>query len=117
MDETTFSIIEALRDAEEAGRSPGDACYVLVPGGVTTSPCLRTALTLTGSRMPARPWRASLDGVEITWRPRALHVSGDPVLLAFLEGRLSFGDRIAVTPTGPFIEADVAQPIPNKRHV
>lgn len=60
--------------------------------------------------MPFRPWLAVLDGSDLSWKPEPPYISGDPGLVALLTTRLAFDARIAVTPTGPFIEADVADP-------
>lgn len=60
--------------------------------------------------MPRASWLAVLNGSDLSWRPEPPYISGDEGLVAFLSARLAFDSRIAVTPTGPFIEADVSDP-------
>lgn len=60
--------------------------------------------------MTSRGWQAVLDGANLSWRPEPPYLSGDPGLVALLRARLAFDSRMAVTPTGPFIEADISDP-------
>lgn len=60
--------------------------------------------------MSSSPWLAVLNGSDLSWRPEPPYISGDEGLVALLTARLAFDSRIAVTPTGPFIEADVSDP-------
>lgn len=60
--------------------------------------------------MSAVSWLAVLDGSDISWRPEPPYLTGDPDLVALLTARLAFDARIAVSPTGPFIEADISDP-------
>ena len=51
------------------------------------------------------------DGRAVFWSPRSPHLYGDPALVARVRAWLDLFEQVNVTPTGPSVPSDEADPL------